>query len=302
MSSNSEEEYQFPDDITSMESSGSDDYSASAHQKNKAASHEEIDPVASSSDEQGDESKASKSVPSALTQLKTQFQSLSPSSQRGLVVMGVFFLLVLTLVVMSFFHNADSQPHAVKKTKSDQPVSVHHAVEPDAASSNAPVAMPSVALASSKQEDAEHAKQMKSLQASVAALSDQLKESLASQKIMSEQLTAMHESSDASVHNASDLKRKVNKMNAQLRVFNADLKSHGKKKSKIASSFKYYHLDSVVPGRAWIDDQYGHVYTVEVGDFLKDFGRVARIDSDAGSVVSETGSLIAYGHKVAMGD
>jgi type II secretory pathway component PulM len=302
MSSNSEEEYQFPDDITSMESSGSDDYSAATHKQDEVPVHEDLDPVAPSSDEQADEAKATNSSPGALAKLKTHFQGLSPSSQRGLVVMGVFFVLVLTLVVTSFLHASSSKPHAVKKTKPAKPVSVHHVVASYDASSNASVAMPSVAIAASKKEDAQHVKQMKSLQVSVGALSDQLRASLAAQKIMSEQLTAMHESSDASVHNSSDLKRKVNKMDAKLRVFNADLKSHGKKKSKIASSFKYYHLDSVVPGRAWVDDQYGDVYTVEVGDFLKDFGRVARIDSDEGSVVSETGSLIAYDHKVAMGD
>lgn len=290
MSNNSEEEYQFPDDVMIAESV--DEVPADYHTSSPADAN--VDSATGGSAED-----AVSSTPSSgfIGKLRAQFMELSPISKKGIIGLFIFILLVCSLLVTNIFESKSSSATDVKEEvkKTVAPKNPVVAVTTPE-SSDMPV-MPVV----NNHEQEKTDKKMKALQSSVEKLSAQLSESLKQQQMMSQQLVAMHQSSDASVHNSSVLHNKVNELDAKLKVFNNDLKSASKHKSKLASSFKYYHLESMVPGRAWIDDQYGHVYTVEVGDILKDFGRVVRIDSDQSLVVSQTGAVIKYGNNVAVG-
>jgi hypothetical protein len=56
-----------------------------------------------------------------------------------------------------------------------------------------------------------------------------------------------------------------------------------------------YHLQSVIPGRAWIEDSEGGTNTVRVGDNLPQYGTVESIDSNRGILTTSSGRVIVYG-------
>lgn len=57
----------------------------------------------------------------------------------------------------------------------------------------------------------------------------------------------------------------------------------------------YYHVEAVVPGRAWLRDHSGTTITVSKGDQIRGYGYVTNIDPENGVVVTSSGIVIRYG-------
>lgn len=56
-----------------------------------------------------------------------------------------------------------------------------------------------------------------------------------------------------------------------------------------------YHLQSLVPQRAWLMSSRGKLITVKVGDILPGYGRIEIIDTEAGIISTSSGRVIYYG-------
>lgn len=71
----------------------------------------------------------------------------------------------------------------------------------------------------------------------------------------------------------------------------------GGERSQVGVSFEtpYYHVEAVVPGRAWLKDQNGTTITVGKGDQIRGYGYVTYIDSENGLVVTSSGIVVRYG-------
>ena len=65
---------------------------------------------------------------------------------------------------------------------------------------------------------------------------------------------------------------------------------------KVTKPLQTYFIRAVVEGRAWLVDKSGKSITVSVGDSLKDYGRINKIYSAQGFVVTSSGRVIEFPH------
>lgn len=56
-----------------------------------------------------------------------------------------------------------------------------------------------------------------------------------------------------------------------------------------------YHIRAVIPDRAWLTSNKGKTTSITVGDHLKQYGFVKRIDSNNGIIYTSSGRKIVYG-------
>ena len=56
-----------------------------------------------------------------------------------------------------------------------------------------------------------------------------------------------------------------------------------------------YHVQAIIPGRAWLRDSEGRVISVARGDALPGYGQVTKIDPRDGNVMTSSGAVIKYG-------
>jgi len=56
-----------------------------------------------------------------------------------------------------------------------------------------------------------------------------------------------------------------------------------------------YHVNAIVPGRAWLLSSDGQLVTVRAGDKLAGYGRILAISAPEGKVLTSTGAVIQYG-------
>ena len=80
-------------------------------------------------------------------------------------------------------------------------------------------------------------------------------------------------------------------LNKHLNKKKAVVKTHGAKGPVIV-----YHVRAIVPGRAWIVNNYGKELTVGVGDTVPHYGLVQWVDANGGVLHTSSGKLIKYGH------
>lgn len=78
------------------------------------------------------------------------------------------------------------------------------------------------------------------------------------------------------------------------------MKHHGRVVREEIFIHKYvptqiYYVEAVVPGRAWLQGSDGETISVSIGSYLEGYGRVTRIDTEKGIVVTSSGHIIPYG-------
>jgi hypothetical protein len=55
-----------------------------------------------------------------------------------------------------------------------------------------------------------------------------------------------------------------------------------------------YHVSAAIPGRAWLKAKNGTTLTVKVGDYVKGYGRIRRINPVTGDVATSSGRMIRF--------
>ncbi len=109
-----------------------------------------------------------------------------------------------------------------------------------------------------------------------------------------------HSLGTASNANAQ-LTQSVQQLAAQVQHLNTQIqadtpKKHASKKKALPAPPKItYNLVAILPGRAWIQNNYGKSTTVRVGDVLKQYGEVESINTSRGLVLTSSGKTIRYG-------
>lgn len=74
-------------------------------------------------------------------------------------------------------------------------------------------------------------------------------------------------------------------------------KVHAKPIRKINQALlmaKFFHIQSIIPGRAWLIDEQGRNYSVTVGNSVPYIGKVRMIDPIKGLVIMNSGAIIRY--------
>ncbi len=56
-----------------------------------------------------------------------------------------------------------------------------------------------------------------------------------------------------------------------------------------------YHVQAVIPGRAWLKDNEGRIVSVGIGDQITGYGTVTKIEQRSGAVMTSSGVKIEYG-------
>lgn len=56
-----------------------------------------------------------------------------------------------------------------------------------------------------------------------------------------------------------------------------------------------YYIQAIIPGRGWIKDSNGKIFTVTTGDLIPEYGRVVEIDPKKGLIRTDQGRAIEYG-------
>lgn len=111
------------------------------------------------------------------------------------------------------------------------------------------------------------------------------------------QLTNLGNKEEAITAQIAILKARVKGLSNSVRNLNKavaedQVASHKKKKV-----FKHsdYHVEAIIPGRAWLTDSKGNTITVSVGDEIKGFGKVYKISPSLGTVKMSKGTVFNYG-------
>lgn len=109
----------------------------------------------------------------------------------------------------------------------------------------------------------------------------------------------------------ADLTKSVDKLQTSLKDLNQQFDSYNKNLAAIVSTLgktqaelelvlaqkaqdtEKYTLRAVVPGQAWLVNASGQTVTVSVGSSLGNYGKVTRIDSDAGKVYMSSGYVFS---------
>ena len=67
-----------------------------------------------------------------------------------------------------------------------------------------------------------------------------------------------------------------------------------KKPHKVEPPKLTYHLQAIVPGRAWLQDSRGVIHSVARGDKLPGYGLIQYLDADHGEVITSLGKVIIF--------
>ena len=67
-----------------------------------------------------------------------------------------------------------------------------------------------------------------------------------------------------------------------------------KKPHKVEPPKLTYHLQAIVPGRAWLQDSRGVIHSVARGDKLSGYGLIQYLDADHGEVITSLGKVIIF--------
>lgn len=131
-------------------------------------------------------------------------------------------------------------------------------------------------LSSLKQNQSQNQNDINQLQQQMQSLHDDVSQATSSQNQMQQDMSML-------VTQVKTLTDEVKKLNAE------------NKAKKNPGPRLVYHLKAILPGRAWIVDNFGHAETVAVGDKVKDYGRVKSIDPVNGVLMTSSGKVIVYG-------
>lgn len=72
-------------------------------------------------------------------------------------------------------------------------------------------------------------------------------------------------------------------------------KQYSVKKRRRVVAQQVYHVKAVIPGRAWLESNFGNTTSVKVGDSLKNYGYIVSINTNTGNVDTSSGRVIKYG-------
>ena len=107
-----------------------------------------------------------------------------------------------------------------------------------------------------------------------------------------------------------EMTKRVNRMETNLAQMTELLKGMTKSQSvmegasmsaseaRSVESKAIYTVQAIIPGRAWLKSESGDTVTVAEGDYLKNYGRVTKIDPYDGVVAIDTGKkviMLSYG-------
>lgn len=132
-------------------------------------------------------------------------------------------------------------------------------------------------LSSMQQGSQKNQKDINQLQQNVQGLTTELHQSTTNQARMSQAILALSD---------------------QVKQLSAELKAEQPKKKVKKGPLPpklVYHLKAVIPGRAWIVNNFGQSTSVSVGDAVKQYGHVEAIEPQKGEIITSSGKLIRYG-------
>ena len=96
----------------------------------------------------------------------------------------------------------------------------------------------------------------------------------------------------------SALNTKINEQNQDMERLRAQL--HHKKRKKLAAKPskppEIFHIQALIPGRAWLNSSHGTTITVRVGSKVPGYGTVKLIDPHQSRVLTSSGKIILFDH------
>lgn len=136
------------------------------------------------------------------------------------------------------------------------------------------------------------------VQEQMAALHQNAKQNQENINQMQQELQTLRASLQQSESQQSQMNQDMTTLVNQVKKLNAEVKAaQPKKKVKkgpVAPKLVYY-IKAIIPGRAWLINNFGQTTTVAVGNKLKQYGQVEAIDVQQGEIVTTSGKVIHYG-------
>lgn len=152
--------------------------------------------------------------------------------------------------------------------------------------------------------------QLQSMRAQMNDLKSQVQSlTAANRSLRNQMMQAESGAAQASSSEHAQLLESIKQLSAQVAALKASNtvvprrsaageKDQGLNNVKAVTIKQHYSLNAIIHGRAWVQNQNGRVLSVAVGDSLRDFGRVTRIDADKQLVESDSGQRIEFGMHV----
>jgi hypothetical protein len=233
-------------------------------------------------------------APSLVAKLGGFWQELPQSGKRSIVIVSSILGLVIVAAVWGSVSNAHGKKQSAQHATAVQPALVQAQATP-ALSADQNM------LQQSLQEQADAAKSkavVQQLQAQVTQMQAAMTSTMQSNVALKNQVASLNSEVSATTEQNNYLKQQIVGLNEsidQLKAAAGMVKKHQADMARDKIQFiAHYTLIGMVSGRAWVKDQRGNTFSIKVGDSLKDFGIVAKIDSDAGFIESRKGQLIEY--------
>ena len=211
--------------------------------------------------------------------------------------LGSVFIVIL--ILGSLLHSCGGHHHAISNTgaslKSQAPSSTvaDNSVQPGAARATASL-QSEPPVPSSASVSVDH-KQVHVLNNAVNTVQQQVSAMSGAQAQEAAHVAALNDKMERMVNlmaaqQAAQAKIAADKARVALK------KKH--KKQRIALPTYHYALQAIVPGRAWVMDNYHVMHTIAVGDTLPDYGQVQFLDADKGTIITSSGKVINFSHAV----
>jgi intracellular multiplication protein IcmG len=200
--------------------------------------------------------------------LPAVFAKLWDQHKRALIVVGA---AVIALIIFKVLHHS--------KATVVQPAPAITQAMPVAAPQPAPQQAMNVAtmqqLSQLSQTEEGSQQMMSQLQAQVTALKNSLSVANSTQAQMNQTINSLS-------YQIKDLADQVKQLQAK-----------GIKKTVVPPVV--FHIQAIVPGRAWLVGSDGSTETVSAGDKVTGYGKVLAVNEDQGIVLTSSGRTIVYG-------
>lgn len=112
---------------------------------------------------------------------------------------------------------------------------------------------------------------------------------------LQQQIQGMRDALNQASASQVQLNHTLNALVDQMKVLSTEMQVQPNRKVGPAQPQIVYHLQAVVPGRAWIINNFGQSETISVGDPVTQYGTVKAIDANRGEVLTSSGKAITYG-------
>lgn len=230
------------------------------------------------------ESNAFSSEPSS-KQLSNPFNNVN--KQNLLILLGTIIMLFAVYKLSSLFFSAEKKIKAEVTGKSEvikaelKPASMP--VQVPVSQVPSPVAAPTPAQPMTSTAIDNLQNQYNTLQNQVASLATSVSN-------LQESISSMNDEINSVKNLMSQQKESLEKLQ------NPPKKVVKPVKKKVIPKIHYvYTIQAIIPGRAWLVDNFGQNLSVTEGQKLPGYGRIKLINPVTGKVITSTGAIISYG-------